>query len=304
MHKQATDPRRIISASISKAKGRHKDKNKGRIDGCALTADKVAQKIIDLGGWCGISRVVPMSFNKQNPFLISIEDLPGTARGYGEGGWTVCAGIFNLTCRPITADFAMLGQGRVEYRVTEVPRPGKIDGITVKPVKPRDGREFCCICWVLGDKESMPGKYCQDCQSWYTHTMPRKLAHMAKNGLEADYKRKRPGPVNLSTEKLQDLLEAQGGRCAVSGLPFARGVKCGERYSAFAISLDRLDNNTSHDLHNVRLVCSLFNPVDGNQRRKSHGVNIPPAGLVEPYTYSWTPEDYALLLAALRVHAW
>jgi len=271
-----------------------------------LTTDKVLQTIIDLGGWCGISRVVPMCFNRQNPFLVSIEDLPGTARGYGEGGWTVCAGIFNLACQPITADFAMLGQGRIEYRVTEVPRPGKIDGITVMPVKPDDGREWviCGICWVLGDKEIMSGHYCQDCQSWYNHTMPRKLAQMAKDGVAADYRHKRPGPVNLSTEKLQDLLDAQGGRCAVSGLPFARGVKRGERYSAFAISLDRLDNNKSHDLHNVRLVCALFNPRDGNQHRKSYGVNIPPAGMVEPYTYSWTPEDYALLLAALRVHAW
>jgi len=249
---------------VKDARALHRQKNNGSLTGCALTVDKVLQKITDLGGWCGISSVLPLSV----PF-ISIVDLPGTT-GYGVGGWTVCASIFNLPCRPIPADFKMLGQGKIEYRVTDAPRPAKVDDATGRPVKPDDGREWvicsvCCACWVMGDKHR-----CQDCSSWYDTTMDGHMSSMVNE--------------DCSLEMLRTMLEAQGGRCAVSGLPFARGVKEGERYSPFAISLDRLDNNWSHD-DNVRLVCALFNPPDLNH----HEAGAP-----------WTRTDVEILIRLLR----
>ena len=83
--------------------------------------------------------------------------------------------------------------------------------------------------------------------------MDRKLSSMVVSSKAADRKSKLPVPVNLST--LHVMLEVQGNRCAVSGLPFAHGVKEGERYATFSISCDRMDNDRSHDLDNVRLVC-------------------------------------------------
>jgi len=294
MHRANTTVRGIVGVLRRTARNRHKQKNNGSADGFDVTVDKIIQKIIDLGGYCGISRVVPLSFDKQSPFLMSIEDLPGTTPGYHEGGWTVCTDLFNVGSQPITTDFEMLGRGEIEYSVTDVPRPGKID---VRPVKPDREWVICSVCWG----ESMSGgTRCKDCKSWYDQTMNGKLSQMAVNGKEADKQRKRPEPVDLSKATLLVMLDAQDYKCAVSGLPFARGVKQGERYAPFAISCDRLDNDRSHDLDNIRLVCALFNPSDGNRRRASLGVHCPPEGQVEPYSYSWTKNDYEILARLCR----
>ena len=294
VHRTNTTVRGIVGALVSKARDRHKQKNNGSADGFDVTVDKIIQKIIDLGGYCGISRVVPLSFDKQSPFLMSIEDLPGTTPGYHEGGWTVCTDLFNVGSQPITTDFEMLGRGEVEYSVTDVPRPGKID---VRPVKP--DREWV-ICSVCGGESMSGNSYCKDCKSWYDQTMNGKLSQMAVNGKEADEKSERPEPVDLSKATLRAMLDAQDYKCAVSGLPFARGVKLGERYAPFAISCDRLDNDRPHDLDNIRLVCALFNPSDGNRHRASYGVHCPPEGQVEPYSYSWTKNDYEILARLCR----
>jgi len=286
--------RGIVGVLRSKARNRHMQKNNGSADGFDVTVDKIIQKIIDLGGYCGISRVVPLSFNKQSPFLMSIEHLPGTPPGYHEDGWTVCTDLFNVGSQPITADFEMLGQCKVEYSVTDVPRPGKID---VRPVKPDIEWVICSVCWG----ESTSGtRRCKDCHAWYDQTMNGKLSKMAGHGKEADEKSDRPEPVDLSKATLLVMLEAQDYKCAVSGLPFARGVKQGERYAPFAISCDRLDNERPHDLDNIRLVCALFNPADGNRRRASLGVHCPPEGQVEPYSYGWTKNDYEILARLCR----
>ena len=142
--------------------------------------------------------------------------------------------------------------------------------------------------------------YCKDCKSWYDQTMNGKLSQMAVSGKAADEKSDRPEPVDLSKATLRAMLEAQDCKCAVSGLPFARGVKQGERYAPFAISCDRLDNDRPHDLDNVRLVCALFNPSDGNRKRASYGVHCPPEGTVEPYSYGWTKNDYEILARLCR----
>jgi len=296
VHRTNTTVRGIVSRLVRNTRTGHMQKNNGSADGFDVTVDKVLQKIIELNGYCGISRVVPLSFNKQSPFLMSIEDLPGTPPGYHEDGWTVCIGLFNVGSQPITADFEMLGQCKVEYSVTDVARPVKTD---VRPIKPDDGREWviCSMCWG----ESTSGtRRCKDCKSWYDQTMNQKLSKMVFHGKAADKRRKRPAPVDLSKATLRAMLEAQDYKCAVSGLPFARGVKQGERYAPFAISCDRLDNDRPHDLDNVRLVCALFNPVDGNRKRASLGVHCPPEGTVEPYSYSWTKNDYEILARLCR----
>jgi len=294
VHRRNTTVRGIVGLLVRNTRTSHMKKNNGSADGFDVTVDKVIQKIIELGGYCGISRVVPLSFNKQSPFFMSIEHLPGTTPGYHEGGWTVCTHLFNVGSQPITADFEMLGQCKVEYSVTDVARPVKTD---VRPIKPDRECVICSVCW--GESTS-GGTRCKDCMSWYNQTMNGKLSKMAVNGKEADKEHKRPEPVDLSKATLRVMLEAQDYKCAVSGLPFARGVKQGERYAPFAISCDRLDNDRPHDLDNIRLVCALFNPSDGNRLRASLGVHCPPEGTVEPYSYGWTKNDYEILARLCR----
>jgi hypothetical protein len=57
-----------------------------------------------------------------------------------------------------------------------------------------------------------------------------------------------------------DLYQAQGGRCALSGLPFdLRSVGYGQVRRPFAPSLDRIDSRGGYTRDNVRLVCQVVN---------------------------------------------
>tara|TARA_R110002124_G_scaffold54003_9_gene154168 strand:+ start:1141 stop:1698 length:558 start_codon:yes stop_codon:yes gene_type:complete len=84
--------------------------------------------------------------------------------------------------------------------------------------------------------------------------------------------------VDLDVEHLSSLWEEQGGRCAVSGLPFTR-----ETYenafvkTPFAPSVDRVDCSKGYLKGNVRLVCVISNFAlnewgDNVLRRLAHGV--------------------------------
>jgi hypothetical protein len=56
------------------------------------------------------------------------------------------------------------------------------------------------------------------------------------------------------------LFQAQGGRCALSGLPFdLRSVGRGKARRPFAPSLDRIDSTGGYTSDNVRLVCQAVN---------------------------------------------
>lgn len=57
-----------------------------------------------------------------------------------------------------------------------------------------------------------------------------------------------------------DLYQAQGGRCALSGLRFdLRSAGYGKARRPFAPSLDRIDSRGGYTRENVRLVCQVVN---------------------------------------------
>ncbi len=80
----------------------------------------------------------------------------------------------------------------------------------------------------------------------------RLLAYHGKHGLAV---RKTKG---LSKETLLALLDAQGGRCALSGVPLTCTLKKGERAWTNA-SIDRIDPTKGYDLDNIHLVCAAVN---------------------------------------------
>tara|TARA_R110002074_G_scaffold246040_1_gene418006 strand:- start:1059 stop:1616 length:558 start_codon:yes stop_codon:yes gene_type:complete len=84
--------------------------------------------------------------------------------------------------------------------------------------------------------------------------------------------------VDLDVEYLSDLWEAQGGHCAVSGLPFTRETHTNAFVKTpFAPSVDRIDCSKGYLKGNVRLVCVISNFAlnewgDNVLRRLAHGV--------------------------------
>ena len=63
--------------------------------------------------------------------------------------------------------------------------------------------------------------------------------------------RKRKG---LSIDHLLDLLEQQGGKCAISGIVMTTKIA-----DHAAISIDRIDSNVGYEPGNVQLVCTALN---------------------------------------------
>lgn len=60
--------------------------------------------------------------------------------------------------------------------------------------------------------------------------------------------------VSITLDDLLTILDAQGGKCAVTGLPMNH-----QRNSLKSISIDRLDNKAGYVPGNVHLVCRFVN---------------------------------------------
>ncbi len=85
------------------------------------------------------------------------------------------------------------------------------------------------------------------------------LAHVRSMMGGMAYRAKQRGlAVTLTEEDLIGMLEAQGARCAVSGIEFdLRPLVKGRR--PFAPSADRIDNARGYSVGNVRLTCAIIN---------------------------------------------
>lgn len=79
-----------------------------------------------------------------------------------------------------------------------------------------------------------------------------------------DHAKVRKLPFSLKTQDVRDLMEASGGRCAVSGLRFDYlYVPQGCRRRPFGPSIDRINCTLGYETGNVRLVCNIVNQAMG-----------------------------------------
>ena len=80
----------------------------------------------------------------------------------------------------------------------------------------------------------------------------------------------------LTLEALVKLHKSQGGRCAISGVPFDT-----EPGRPFSMSLDRINVNVGYVIDNLRIVAAILNPIDNSAMRND-----------KEDTGSWTPDRY------------
>lgn len=67
---------------------------------------------------------------------------------------------------------------------------------------------------------------------------------------------------DLSSEHLVHLLEIQGYKCAVTGLPFCL-KKSKEFKNPWSPSIDRINNDLGYMHDNIRIVCTMYNLARG-----------------------------------------
>lgn len=64
--------------------------------------------------------------------------------------------------------------------------------------------------------------------------------------------------VNIEKSDIEDMYKAQGGLCAVTGLPMQfSALESGK--NSYAVSVDRIDSDLGYTRENVRLVCARVN---------------------------------------------
>jgi hypothetical protein len=73
--------------------------------------------------------------------------------------------------------------------------------------------------------------------------MPKSYFDSLKRGAEG-YKSRRAIPFNITMQEAWDLYQAQGGRCALSGLEIS--------FRARTASLDRIDSSVGYEADNVQ----------------------------------------------------
>jgi hypothetical protein len=75
---------------------------------------------------------------------------------------------------------------------------------------------------------------------------------------------RQPLEFALNIDDIMQLLSAQGGRCALSGMPLE--FKPNMQFSA---SLDRVDVNLGYTKGNIRLVAVILNATDNSVRMRT-----------------------------------
>lgn len=87
------------------------------------------------------------------------------------------------------------------------------------------------------------------------------LKHLLARAKRATYERGIPCSLTLSD--LESLMDASGGRCAMSGIEFDRSRVDGFRRRPRAPSLDRINSREGYHVWNVRFVCVSVNAALG-----------------------------------------
>lgn len=85
----------------------------------------------------------------------------------------------------------------------------------------------------------------------------RKVKYSSKNERDLDF--------NIDLEYICDILDAQEGKCALTGWPlqFTKGGTWKSGMNPFACSMDRVDNTQGYVRGNIQLVCAMVNTVRG-----------------------------------------
>ena len=95
---------------------------------------------------------------------------------------------------------------------------------------------------------------------------------------------RQPQEFNLRKDDIIHLLEAQNGRCAVSGVALEYGPKM-----QFSASLDRKDVNVGYVVGNVQLVAAIFNCTDNSVMLKERSD-----------AWGWTADKYRFFIDHAR----
>lgn len=69
---------------------------------------------------------------------------------------------------------------------------------------------------------------------------------------------------HLTTDQVVELIEQQGGVCAMTGLAFFDARSSEGRRKPYAPSIDRIDNSKGYTEDNVRVVLSIVNTAKGD----------------------------------------
>ena len=245
-----------------------------------LTVRQVLVKMIKLEGWCGINHVLPLSFDRQSPFYMSIENMRNDAVENVDK-WVVSCSISNT--------FANIADDDLRALLTGEALPGGFP--REMPPKLASRAHGTCAC---GQPKHKKCGYCQLCQQ----------IHNKLNSAYNDLKKCDKG-VSGTMSKSEYLELDKIERCTISDFPFFSALR-GTKHFALARSIDRIENRRGgaklpHSLANCRPILALFNCSDGNAKRESQG-SMPPAGLNHPYSYSWTRDDVAIFVELLRKH--
>lgn len=71
-------------------------------------------------------------------------------------------------------------------------------------------------------------------------------------------------PFDLTEAAILQLIDRQGGRCALTGLDFSTDASTEGRRQPYAPSADRIDNALGYTISNIRIVCAIANLARGD----------------------------------------
>lgn len=112
--------------------------------------------------------------------------------------------------------------------------------------------------WVKRQRMHNRNNYYKQAQDLANRNRERTWMQLFRTMLTDAGKRRCQGLAKVTTEELFDLLEGQGGRCAISGLEMQRH---GLAHNPFLASIDRIDSECGYQAGNVQLVCLWVNKM-------------------------------------------
>lgn len=126
-------------------------------------------------------------------------------------------------------------------------------------------RRNCLVCGTEFIARSGPHKFCSDaCKGKWKYIIGATTNETQYKYISGNWGRYFNRLLNharrgvLTKQDLMDLLEKQGGKCALSGLELTCQLEVGKRFNTNA-SIDRIVAGGSYDPSNIQLVCSALN---------------------------------------------